>query len=127
MNSQQKELVKRLIQEDCTTRHLYVEELPDGTCRTCAIGHLALNAGIDKDFFKQPVYDKPMWEGDSNVLNEKSIFMEKLKPVVEAIFNKFGLSEEILSKIQSLNDDGNTPEERRVAILNYIETLTVTE
>lgn len=126
MNAQQKQQLIKLIQEDCTARHVYVEELPDGTCNTCAIGKLALAAGINKSFFKQNAYeDTPIFIHDT--LNEKNICMEKLEPVVDAIFNMFGLSEESLSKIQDLNDNGNTPEERREAILEYIETLTVIE
>jgi hypothetical protein len=102
MDAAQKTLLFEVIDADCQISGQFMNELG----QTCAIGALALEAGFDADRMKS----KQVWT--------------KVFQKVEA---HYGLTHYQSSKIMDLNDLYFTPEERRAAIREYVDTLEVVE
>ena len=103
-----KALLIQTIQNDCQIRHLYWK---DG--QTCAIGALALQAGVSEGFLKA-AGKQAIWWAQTMEVNEMR----------HAIMHHFDLVEHTLNQIQAINDKYETPEKRRAAILEYIETIS---
>ncbi len=94
-----KALALRALAKDCGLRGAYVHRKA-----TCAIGCLALLAGVDRAYLK-----KRNWEP-----------VKMLGVVVESIHKKFGLSLDDQKRIQETNDAHKTPELRREAVLRLV-------
>lgn len=111
----QKEKVKELIKNDCKVKGYYKHF---ETGETCAIGCLAEAAGFDLDFALEHDVDF-----NSVVIDGR---LGPVSLMASFIYVTFGLTKGQQRQIQLLNDNekNNTPELRRVAILEYIETLT---
>lgn len=103
MNPTQKQKIVTVISEDCQITHKYVNELG----QTCAIGALCLATDLEL-----PEFD--------DMENSESISCVWF---CQDLMMHYGLSEQNLIEIQNLNDTRPTPEERRQAILKYLETI----
>lgn len=97
-----KSLAIETIKNDCKIAHHYINEQGE----TCAIGALALAVGLTlpdvDDTFKQ-----------NDPINHL--------PLCGLLMEKYNLSESTLSLIQAANDENETPESRRKAILALLE------
>lgn len=97
-------LLKKVISKDCKIASYYYKR-----GQTCAVGALAIAAGVPVDVLK---------EGSQKVINgnyDSTIEMRN------AIHKKFGLSCGQLEVIQSQNDHFENSKDRRSAILERIE------
>lgn len=102
-----KKLALKALAQDCTIKGRYVYGR-----HTCAIGCLALLAGIPRNFFQ------------SNKCNREAIYEGELKPVAMAIKRKFGLLMDQQIAIQEANDEHNfDTEARRAAVMNVVKSL----
>lgn len=97
-----KSLAIRAIKSDCMISGLHMDD--EGN--TCAIGMLALKAGVAK---------RTVQRASGSILANP--------PLYRAIEKKFGLSVDQQSDVQRLNDMWSTPAPRRKSILAYLKTL----
>jgi hypothetical protein len=98
-----KSLAIRLLNKNCGVSHSYIA-YPEGEC---AIGALALSAGIRRSYLKEN--------------NEELISM--LPKVASAIRKKFGLTLSEQVTIQRTNDSCDNIDERRQAVIDVINSL----
>jgi hypothetical protein len=107
-------LLEKAIKEDCEIKSNYIDK--DGC--TCAIGKLALVAGVPRHTLRKA--------GNAAIdvsSDDEDTPLGKINAVIkirEAIHKKFGLSYDLQGSIQRQNDLYDTPEDRRVAILGFI-------
>lgn len=101
-----KELAINALGKDCEVVGQYVE---DG--KTCALGCLALLAGIDRDYLEQEEY------------NGEEITHNAMAPVAKAIEEMFGLNVFQQAAIQRTNDRTHGLKARRKAVLGVIESF----
>ena len=101
MNSEQKERIKQIIENDCMAAGVLLNE--DG--ETCAIGALLIAAGEQLEV------------GIRVVAGAQGA----------TLFETFGIGYLALRTIMSLNDDNRTPALRRSAIIKYLDTIPVEE
>ncbi len=118
MTKRQYNHASRIIARDCMTCGEYIEVPEDrnpfkacDTKTTCAIGALALAAGV------KPIL---LWKH-----NESGITADELRPVVRRIHATFGLEEKHLIDIQAENDGHFSPGRRRRAILRYLKQVFI--
>jgi hypothetical protein len=104
-NMKNKRMAIKAIKEDCQIRCRYINKKGD----TCAIGKLALLAGVRRSVLRK--------------LGSDRISEEVCNAVSSAITRKFGLDASNQDRIQILNDHNNTIKSRRNSIVNYLETL----
>lgn len=92
-----------LIKKDCQINGRYVDQ--DGN--TCAIGCLALDAGVR----------------EATLLKKNTEPIYWFKWAYLRIKSKFGLDLEAQEQIQSLNDTSRNPKSRRRKIVHYLKSL----
>jgi hypothetical protein len=105
MNEEQRRAAIEVIQADCLARRVYVAN----NGYTCAVAALGIAAGLEPAAFAG--------------FNTESITEPELEFVREAIELKFGIDEDTLDKIQSLNDLCDSVEARRQSIIRYLNSL----
>lgn len=103
MTKRQYKRAVALIKKDCQIRGEYT----DFNGNTCAIGCLALAAGIRESTFTKR--------------NNSPIYL--FKGVYRRIKSKFGLNLVQQEEIQSLNDSSINPKIRRRTIVHYLKSL----
>lgn len=103
MTKRQYKRAVALIKKDCQIKGHYV----DGDGNTCALGCLALAAGVKKQTLE----------------NHNSSPIEWVETAYRKIKTKFGISLNQQSKIMGLNDSSSKPETRRKHIVRYLKTL----
>ena len=112
MNDKQKSEVMAVIDVDCAIRFNLIKLSTEKVPRTCAIGALALAAGVN---------ELTLLEADANgcpsITSEDNKFMGVIRGAIE---QKFGLTTGEMRAIQQLNDSCPTPEARREAIRAYV-------
>lgn len=108
MNRAQYEKARAILASDCAIRHRYI----NAEGETCAIGALALAAGIEVETLEG-------W-GSTGIG-----FVEGYAPIKE----EFGLDKEELYLIQRANDALSSFDqiERRVAVLTILDSIEVQE
>ncbi len=99
MNAKQKALAIESIENDCDGRYDFYNL---STGKTCAVGGLAISAGIDHS-----------WTKMSDYLGKIAKF--------------YGLSKDLLWDITAINDDYKTKQARRNNVIKFINTLEVTD
>lgn len=109
MKLKNKDKMIAALQKDCEIRHTYVRGQ-----KTCALGCLALLAGIPRSFFDDT--DKERGEK----VNKRRIGDERLESVAKAITKKFGLTLDQQMSIQQQNDWTETVAERRDRVVGLI-------
>ena len=97
------EKIRPIIENDCKIQFEYKDE--DG--ETCAIGALLEQTPLN-------IPEKLLKNGNTGIMQFWNI-------VGKALEEEFGIREDQAINIQELNDEYNTPEERRSAIMTYIE------
>lgn len=105
MNAKQKKQVLKILANDCQIANHYITSQG-----TCAIGALALKAGVPKRFLRR--------------FNNKGI--GSLAAVLDKIWSKFGLTSYELRKIQDENDFHDFVQERRKAVVKLVKQMAVT-
>lgn len=114
MNAVQQAEVIAIIEQDCQIGGCYVMPgSPEGRQITCAIGALALAAGVPTERFGANL----TW------CNNLRISHPELSDVVSTIRNRFGLSLIDLIEIQSRNDSADNVPARREKILRFVNSI----
>lgn len=112
MNKIQKAKLVRIVKNDC----LHASEYFSITGETCVIGAMALAVK-----FKRELLEKHNRQSIGPVFRDSNTPV--LNRLVEILSEAFGLTDEQLGCIQELNDEGDTPGQRRRAILAYLKTI----
>lgn len=99
-----KKLAIRLLSRDCEITCQYVNGK-----NTCAVGCLALASGVSRAALKK--------------VNDLAVTAYEVVPLTEKIWDKFGLGLAALRKIQTANDNHETVDERRRAVLHLIQLI----
>ena len=107
-----KKLLLAAIAEDCKLRFRYINNAGE----TCAIGKLALLAGVSEETLRAA--------GKTTIMSREPGDDVLVDPIRDKIYEKFGLDECHLALIQELNDEIIFLKERRVQILGYLKGLT---
>lgn len=99
------------INEDCMVKGMY----RDGEGHTCAIGYMAIKAGCEDllpdDDPALPIWNQRLWG-----------LRDALITYYEIEATRLYSADVILDTIQSLNDQHDTPQERREAITAFLRT-----
>jgi len=112
MNLNQKQEIIDIIKGDCKISSMYIDS---NNC-TCAIGALALAAGVSKTDL--------IIAGAKSITNE---YCDSTITILEATQKKFGLSPNNLREIQIRNDCNNSSFARQERILEYLNNLPITD
>jgi hypothetical protein len=112
MNNNQRNEVIKYINEDCDIRHKYLND--DG--QTCALGYLALKAGVDKLTLLAAGPVAISWAEDNG---------SPIDEIYKHIKSRFGLLINQQNIIQQLNDKGLDPSERRKTIVEYVSSIVI--
>lgn len=103
MNKLQKAQVRKILASDCKLAGEYYSR-----GQTCAIGALALAAGVKKKLLKEQ--------------NDAGIDCKIMKPVASRIRKKFGMSIDEMAEIQEANDNiMDDVKERRREVLAVLD------
>ena len=106
MTKEQKQQIINIIENDCLSHCLYISY----TGKTCAIGALAQAAGWD-------------FRDETTYKNAQPILSPSNRPLAQHVSDAYELTFDQLECIQRLNDAYYTVEERRIAIIKYINTI----
>jgi hypothetical protein len=98
--------LKSRIQEQGTIKREYVKRNEDGSCSFCAVGHLLDIKGIDIGRIEES-YNK--------------VGIDNLPEDVILTLEEAGFAEDQLMDMQILNDNFNTNERRKQALVSFID------
>lgn len=106
-----KQLALSIIRSDCKLQDFYVSNCGK---KTCAIGALALAAGISR---------KQLREGDGEDDGRNGSSIRSRRDLRLAIVGRFDLNVGQLDRIQQINDETEDHHERVAKILEYLKSL----
>lgn len=131
MNQKQKTKIIKVIKKDSVLQRRYFAEDPN--CDdSCVIGGLVIAAGKKQDFIGKT---KSYYNGEISIntpltaviLRKEYANFVAIEKMREMLCQTYGLSNEELQQLQCINDSFEDVESRRNALIEYIETLPVTE
>lgn len=113
MTKEQCEKAVSIVNQDATLKGAYYSRKGE----SCVIGGLALSAGVDPGILRSINQD---WIG--SLYHHAPDKLEKIKAVRDAISAKFGLSRIQMNRLQQINDDHRSIDERRLALIRVLRS-----